>query len=323
MALYPLKFEPLFNYRIWGGNKLRTVLNKNYQEEQIGESWEISAIEESETQVADGNLKGNTLKQLIKEYKGALVGNKVYESFGEDFPLLIKFIDAKTPLSIQVHPNDEIAKKKHNAFGKNEMWYIMQADTDAQLVVGFKKTISKTQYANHLKNGTLMDTLNIEKVQAGDVYDIPAGRVHAIGAGVLLAEIQQTSNVIYRIHDYDRIDAKTGSKRELHNDLAIDAIDFEFHDNYKTNYKEEVNASKKLIHNPYFNTNILLVEGSIKMDYTLQDSFVIYMCVEGDLEITYNSTIYSLNTGETILIPAAINTLSLASEHAKLLEVRL
>jgi mannose-6-phosphate isomerase len=199
----------------------------------------------------------------------------------------------------------------------------MQADTDAQLVVGFKKTISKTQYANHLKNGTLMDTLNIEKVQAGDVYDIPAGRVHAIGAGVLLAEIQQTSNVIYRIHDYDRIDAKTGSKRELHNDLAIDAIDFEFHDNYKTNYKEEVNASKKLIHNPYFNTNILLVEGSIKMDYTLQDSFVIYMCVEGDLEITYNSTIYSLNTGETILIPAAINTLSLASEHAKLLEVRL
>lgn len=226
MKLYPLRFNPVYSYRIWGGDKLKTVLNKNYQEESIGESWEVSDIKDNETKVAEGSLEGQTLKQLIKKFKGDFVGNSVYKSFGNNFPLLIKFIDAKTPLSIQVHPSNKLAKQRHNSFGKNEMWYVLQAQENAELIVGFSKKIEKESYQAHLKDSTLTEILNIEKVDKGDTFYIPTGRVHAIGAGVLLAEIQQTSNITYRIYDYDRVDAKTGEKRELHTELAMDAIDY-------------------------------------------------------------------------------------------------
>ncbi len=321
MKLYPLKFNPIYSYRIWGGNKLKTELNKNYQEDSIGESWEISDVRENETKVSEGILKGQTLKQLIKKHRGDFVGNRVYEHFGTDFPLLIKFIDAKTPLSIQVHPNNELAKKRHNSFGKNEMWYIMQADEDAELIVGFNQKVEKDNYNTCLKNSTLPEILNVEKVSSGDTYYIPTGRVHAIGSGVLLAEIQQTSNITYRIYDYDRIDSKTGEKRELHTDLAFDAIDFDFYKNYKTTYNNKTNASNKLVHSPYFKTNIINIKGEMMRDYTNLDSFVIYICVEGSIEIENENDIFSLNKGETILLPAIINKLIIRSIKADILEV--
>lgn len=323
MELYPLKFNPVFSYRIWGGNKLMTVLNKNCQEEFIGECWEVSDIKDNETKVAKGSLKGQTLKQLIKKFKGDFVGNSVYNSFGNNFPLLIKFIDAKTPLSIQVHPSNKLAKQRHNSFGKNEMWYVMQAEENAELIAGFNKKIKKECYHAHLKDSTLTEILNIEKVDKGDAFYIPTGRVHAIGAGVLLAEIQQTSNITYRIYDYDRVDAKTGAKRELHTDLAMDAIDFNYYKDYRTAYSISDNVSNKLVHSPYFKTNIISISETMDMDYSKKDSFVIYMCVEGKLEVDYNNTSYNLQMGETLVIPAVINQLKLVGTKAKLLEIYL
>lgn len=321
MELYPLKFQPVFSYRIWGGNKLKTVLNKNYDEKNIGESWEISDVKDNETMVAEGDLKGQTLKQLIKDFKGDFVGNCVYDIFGNDFPLLIKFIDAKTPLSIQVHPSNELAKERHNSFGKNEMWYVMQAEKDAELIVGFNQKVAKENYVEHLNNAALNEILNIEKVKDGDTFYIPTGRVHAIGAGVLLAEIQQTSNITYRIYDYDRFDAKTGEKRELHTDLALDAIDFEFYDNYKTTYQYIANTSNKLVHSAYFKTNIIIVSGELVKDYSDLDSFVIYMCVEGSFDLVCKNKRYNLTTGETILIPATIKKVKIEAKSAILLEI--
>ncbi|APY11564.1 mannose-6-phosphate isomerase [Seonamhaeicola sp. S2-3] len=321
MKLYPLKFEPLYKYRIWGGEKLKTVLHKNYIEENIGESREISGVENDETLVAQGTLKNKTLKELIANYKQNLVGEVVYQKFGNTFPLLIKFIDAKTPLSIQVHPSNEIAKERHNSFGKNEMWYVMQADDDAELIVGFDKEISQSEYKKHLDNNTILDVMHHETVKSGDTFYIPTGRVHAIGAGVLLAEIQQTSDITYRIYDYDRVDAKTGAKRELHNNLAIDVIDYNVHNTYKTHYNHDKNVSNTLVHSPYFKTNILDLNQEVKKDYSTIDSFVIYICVDGEVIVTSNGENYQLKQGETLLIPASLNQLHLKATKAKLLEV--
>ena len=323
MKLYPLKFTPVFKYRLWGGDKLKSVLNKEYSEKNIGESWEISDVENDETVVAEGFFKGKSLKDLTETYKGAFLGVSVYEQFGNDFPLLIKFIDAKTPLSIQVHPGNEIAKKRHNSFGKNEMWYVMEADKDAELIVGFDEILEKKDYNTSVSDGAILELMHHENVAEGDTFYIPTGRVHAIGAGVLLAEIQQTSDITYRIFDYNRVDAKTGALRDLHNDLALDVIDFECHDAYKTNYETKTNASNKLVHSPYFTSNFLIVEGALQKDYSGLDSFVIYMCVDGSLELNHNNESYSLKKGETILLPATIVTVELKSLsiQSKLLEV--
>ena len=321
MKLYPLQFTPLFKYRIWGGEKLKTELNKAYKEKNIGESWEISDVSGDETVVAEGALKGHSLRDLIKEFKGEFVGNAVYEKFGEEFPLLIKFIDAKTPLSIQVHPSNKVAKERHNSFGKNEMWYVMQADKDAELIIGFDKKINTDDYKTHLKNNTILNVMHHETVQKGDTFYIPTGRVHAIGAGVLLAEIQQTSNITYRIYDYDRVDSKTGEKRELHNDLAIDVIDYEVHSNYKTNYSLDKNISNTLVHSPYFRTNILDINSRVEKDYSSIDSFIIYMCVEGTVVVVSEGETYTINKGETLLLPASINNVQLKAVNTKVLEV--
>ncbi|WP_147677596.1 type I phosphomannose isomerase catalytic subunit [Algibacter pacificus] len=323
MKLYPLKFEPLYKYRLWGGEKLKTQLNKDYSENSIGESWEISDVKGDETQVLNGELKGQTLKQLISSFKGAFVGEAVYSAFGEDFPLLIKFIDAKTPLSIQVHPSNELAKTRHNSFGKNEMWYVMQADKDAELIVGFETEINKEEYQKHLEEDTILNVMHHETVAKGDTFYIPTGRIHAIGSGVLLAEIQQTSDVTYRIYDYNRVDATTGKERELHNDLALDAIDFTYHSAFKTPYETKVNTANKLVHSPYFKTNFIKVENELEKDYSNLDSFVIYMCVDGNLEITYSGKIYTLNIGETLLLPASIEAVKLSASQADLLEIYL
>ena len=321
-ALYPLQFTPLFKYRIWGGEKLKSVLHKDYTEKSVGESWEISNVPGDETQVSQGALKGETLKSLAVTYGADFLGKSVYKQYGTDFPLLIKYIDAKTPLSIQVHPNDELAKERHDSFGKNEMWYIMEAEKDAKIIVGFNQEVSKSEYQNHLASSTITSVLNDICVEKGDTFHIPTGRVHAIGAGVLLAEIQQTSDVTYRIYDYDRVDAKTGKKRELHNDIALDAIDFEVHDRYDTLYKATDNISEELVHTDYFLTNILKLEKKLVKDYGNLDSFVIFMVVDGDCILQYDNVDYPINYGETLLLPASMDIVTLRG-NATLLEVHL
>jgi mannose-6-phosphate isomerase len=318
---HPISFSPILKERIWGGKKLSTVFKKESDKSNIGESWELSDVDGDVSVVASGPLQGKSLKELIKEYKGALVGEKVYQAFGNNFPILIKYIDAKTPLSIQVHPSNELAKTRHNSFGKNEMWYIMQADADAELIVGFNQNIDKATYLKKLEEGKVLEILNSEKIGQGDTFYIPTGRVHAIGAGVMLAEIQQTSDITYRIYDYKRVDITTGKERELHTELAVDAIDYKRYDSYKTSYKLKKNESSELVYSPYFKTNIIQLEGQITKNYSDLDSFVIYMCVEGHANVICNKKPFSIKTGQTILLPASINQIELNSEKAKILEV--
>lgn len=319
--LYPLQFTPLFKHRIWGGNKLKTVLNKEYNQDKIGESWEISDVKGDETTICRGVHKGKTLSELITEYKGEIVGNKNYAIFGTHFPLLIKFIDAEQPLSIQVHPSNELAKERHNSFGKNEMWYVMQAEKDAKLTVGLNKKISKEHYKKLVKEDKLIEVLNEELVQKGDVYYIPTGRIHAIGAGVLLAEIQQTSDVTYRIYDYNRVDALTGKERDLHTDLAVDAIDYDFYEAYKTDYSAKINNTATVVQSPYFTTNIIVLKEDMNKDYSQLDSFVIYLAVEGSFNLECEGVNYIVKQGETILLAACLNYIQLKSANATILEV--
>ncbi|MET2985264.1 type I phosphomannose isomerase catalytic subunit [Aureibaculum conchae] len=319
---YPLKFEPILKERIWGGNKLSTVLNKNTQKDNIGESWELSDVKGDVSVIANGKYKGKSLEFLIDEYRGSLLGKKVYDRFGKKFPLLIKFIDAKEALSIQLHPHDDLAKKRHDSFGKTEMWYVMQADEGSNLIVGFKKDSNKEEYLKYLKNKSLLEILNVDKVKKGDVYFIPTGRIHAIGAGVLLAEIQQTSDVTYRIYDWDRKDDQ-GNGRELHTELALDAIDYKAIDNYTTDYKSELNKSVNVVDCQYFTTNIIDLDGTLTVDNSDKDSFVIYMAVDGMATVVYNDgEEVLLNKGQTILMPACLTNFVLKSEQkAELLEV--
>lgn len=322
-GLYPLKFTPIFKDKIWGGNKIKTVLNKDYGDlPNCGESWELSGVEDNVSVVSNGFLAGNTLEELIEVYMGDLVGDQVFDNFGIEFPLLIKFIDANDDLSIQVHPDDELAKKRHDAFGKTEMWYVMQADQGSKLQSGFNQEVDQDKYLFKLEHNELIDILNFEEVAAGDVYFIPAGRVHAIGKGILLAEIQQTSDVTYRIYDYDRRDDQ-GNPRELHTELALDAIDYSLIPEYKTKYKLVPNESVELVKCNYFTTNLLDLDRIIEKDYNQLDSFVIYICLEGELVIETESGSESVQKGETLLIPAAIENVLLkpVSASAKLLEV--
>ncbi|WP_139955837.1 type I phosphomannose isomerase catalytic subunit [Flavicella sediminum] len=319
----PIKFIPILKERIWGGEKLITTFKKTSDKKNIGESWEISDVEGDVSVVANGPLQGQTLKELLNSYKGDLVGNKVYEQFGNDFPILIKFIDAKTPLSIQVHPNNELAKARHNSFGKNEMWYIMDAEPDAELIVGFNRNVSQKEYVESLENGSVLELLNSEKIKTGDTFYIPTGRVHAIGSGIVLAEIQQTSDVTYRIYDYERIEEATGKQRELHTELALEAIDYDVHKNYKTTYELKENQFTELVHSPYFKTDILNLEGRLSKDYSQLDSFVIYMCVAGSFELDCNGEKLQVDSGETVLLPASITKVNLQSSEATLLEVYL
>lgn len=318
-----MKFAPIYKDKIWGGNKIQTVLNKDFGDlPNCGESWELSGVEGNISEVSNGFLAGNTLEELIEVYMGDLVGDHIFDNFGIEFPLLIKFIDANDNLSIQVHPDDELSKKRHNAFGKTEMWYVIQADRGSTLQSGFNQQVDQEEYLEKLEKNELTDILNFEEVAAGDVYFIPAGRVHAIGKGILLAEIQQTSDITYRIYDYDRRDDE-GNPRELHTELALDAIDFTFFPEYKSSYKPKPNESVELAKCKYFTTNVLELNKSIEKDYNQLDSFVIYICLEGELLIETESGSETVQKGETILIPAAIESVQLnpTTASVKLLEV--
>ena len=321
--LYPIKFKPIYLEKIWGGDKIRTKLNKDFGKlPNCGESWEISGVEGSVSVVDNGFLKGNNLQELVEIYMGDLVGEKVYDKFGEEFPLLIKFIDAKDDLSIQVHPDDKLSKERHNAYGKTEMWYVLDADKGAALNSGFKQQVDKEKYMQALEAGKLDEILSFQEVAAGDVFFIPAGRVHAIGKGIMLAEIQQTSDVTYRIFDYGRKDDK-GNERELHTELALGAINYGVLEDYKTTYELTPNTSSELVDCPYFTTNILDLGKNIEKDYFKLDSFVIYICIEGGLAINYETGTETLAKGESILLPASFNSVQLQpnTEGAKLLEV--
>jgi len=318
-TLYPIKFSPILKDKIWGGQKLNAILNKDSDLPNIGESWEISDVEGDTSMVINGELKGQSLKALLKTYQAHLIGEKNYEIFGDKFPLLIKFIDAKQDLSIQLHPNDELAKKRHNSFGKTEMWYVMQADEASNLIVGFNEKINSETYLQHLEDKTLTEILNFDKVKEGDTYFIEVGRVHAIGAGVMLAEIQQTSDITYRVYDWDRVDDQ-GNERELHNDLAIDAFNFEMKDNFRVSYSKEENQSNEMVSCPYFTTNYLSISDKIQRINT-KDSFMIYICVEGEVQIKTSNSTETIVKGETILIPASLKEFSLEANNAKLLEV--
>jgi len=315
--LYPLQFEPILKERIWGGEKLKTILNKPIVSKITGESWELSTVQGDVSVVANGVLKGKSLMDLIDETPDAILGTKVYERFGKQFPLLFKYLDAREDLSIQVHPNDKLAKERHNSFGKTEMWYVMQADADARIIVGFKEDSSKEEYLKHLHDNTLVSILDDVKAKSGDVFFLETGTVHAIGAGLVVAEIQQTSDITYRLYDFDRVDAQ-GNKREIHVDLALDAINYNRVDTQKK-YETKVNTSNTVVDCPYFTTNFLPLENKLEVAKN-GETFTVYMCIEGDFEIEYDGFKQAYKKGDTVLVPAAINAFSLSGK-ASILEI--
>ncbi len=323
--LYPLKFTPVLKDKIWGGTKIKDTLGIDYSPlPNCGEVWVISGYEDDPVVVSNGFLEGNELNELIEVYMGDLVGDEMYNRFGNEFPILVKFINAADWLSIQVHPDDELAAKRGLGNGKTEMWYIIDAEKDAELISGFKRDSSPAEYIQYLKEKKLTDILNTEKVKAGDVFYMPAGRVHALGPGILLTEIQQTSDTTYRIYDWDRVD-ENGKSRELHIDQALEAIDFKAHEDYKAKYREVKNSSSNLVTSPYFNTNIIVLDKAIAKDYSDIDSFVIYICVEGSLTIVHDGEEekqVTLKKGEAALVPAIIDRVDLIPfKESKILEV--
>lgn len=317
IKIYPLQFEPILKDRIWGGEKLNTVLNKSITSKITGESWELSTVEGDVSVVANGELKGQSLTELIDKLPNEILGEAVYERFGNQFPLLFKYLDAREDLSIQVHPNDQLAKERHNSFGKTEMWYVMQADTDARIIVGFKEDSSKEEYLENLNNKTLVSILDDVKAKAGDVFFLETGTVHAIGAGLVVAEIQQTSDITYRLYDFDRVDAQ-GNTRELHVDLALDAINYNKVDTHKK-YETTPNKSNVVVDCPYFTTNFIPLDGTIEGNKN-GNTFTVYMCIEGAFEIRYENVTYQYKKGDTVLIPAAMRNYVL-NGSASILEV--
>jgi len=314
---YPLQFEPILKDRIWGGEKLKTILNKPITSKITGESWELSTVEGDVSVVSNGVLKGKSLMQLIDEMPNEILGTKVYNQFGKQFPLLFKYLDAREDLSIQVHPNDALAKERHNSFGKTEMWYVTQADADARIIVGFKENSSKEEYLKHLEDKTLVSILDTVKAKSGDVFFLETGTVHAIGAGLVVAEIQQTSDITYRLYDFDRKDAH-GNTRELHVDLALDAINYNKVETQKK-YETKVNTSNTVVDCPYFTTNFIPLENKVEVAKS-GETFTVYMCIEGSFEIEYEGFKQSYIKGDTILVPAEINAFILNGK-ASILEI--
>lgn len=310
--MQPIKFNPLLKSTLWGGNKIIPFKHLDSNQENVGESWEISGVPNNETIVSDGELKGQKLNDVVATLKDKLVGTANYKRFGNKFPLLIKFIDARQDLSIQVHPTDEIAKQQGKERGKTEMWYIMDSDADAKLYSGLKMQITPEQYKEMVENDTICDALAQYKVKADDCFFLPAGRIHAIGTGCFLAEIQQTSDVTYRIYDFKRKD-KDGNYRQLHTQEASECINYNVEKDYRTEYTPKKNEGVNLVNCPYFNTAVYDLDEPMTLDYSELDSFVILIAIKGEGTIKDNEgNETSLKVGETILIPAT--TLSLKVE---------
>jgi len=320
--LYPLKFEPLLKQKIWGGNRLVTDYHKKGDPSlKYGESWELSAISDNLSVVSNGFLAGNNIEELIEVYMGDLTGDAVFEKYGNEFPLLIKLIEAREDLSIQVHPGDAIARERHKAYGKTEMWYILESEKNSRVYTGFRINITKEKYLDALSTGELAGLLNVENPSSGDSFFTPAGRIHAIGAGILFAEIQQTSDITYRIYDWNR-KGDDGKPRELHTDLALDVIDFKASGESKIIKESALNRTVNLVSCEYFTTNVIDFNKPVIKDYNLFDSFVIYMCTEGEFMIRWDSKSEPVTRGETVLLPAMIKDIILEPlMESRILEV--
>ena len=320
--LYPLKFKPILKERVWGGTRLATAYGKDAPGEmKIGESWELSGVQNDISRAANGFLEGNNLEELVEVYMGDLVGERIFEKFGREFPLLIKLIDANEDLSIQVHPTDELARERHHAYGKTEMWYVLEADKDAKIYTGFRKEMTKEEFRRSLDKGDIAEKLNVEKPEPGDVFFLPAGRVHAIGKGLVLAEIQQTSDITYRIWDWNR-NGLDGKPRELHTELSVDAIDYKSYDSYKTRIEPELNGTVNLADCNYFTCNLIDLDRDMLKDYSLTDSFIIYLCTAGKAGIEWEEGKIEIAKGETIIVPAIMNKIRIRPlSTAKILEV--
>ncbi len=305
----PLKFKALLKQTIWGGDKIIPFKHLDDHLDNVGESWEISGVPGNETVVADGEYAGKKLNELVIEQKDKLVGKANYERFGDEFPLLIKFIDARQDLSIQVHPTDEIAKRQGKERGKTEMWYIMDSDKDAKLYSGLKMQITPEQYKAMVEDDTITDALAQYEVKEDDCFFLPAGRIHAIGTGCFLAEIQQTSDVTYRIYDFKRKD-KDGNYRQLHTKEAAECINYTVEDDYRTHYEHKKNEGVTLVECPYFTTAVYDLDEPMTLDYSELDSFVILIGLKGEGTITDNEgNTVTISAGESILVPATTETL--------------
>lgn len=316
--LYPLKFQPILKQKVWGGNKLQELFQKN-AEGNVGESWEISGVEENISEIANGPLKGNTLNWVLENYKEKLVGEKVFKNFGNQFPLLFKFIDAREDLSVQVHPDDLLAEARHNSFGKTEMWYILDVEKNGKLILGFNQQMDSKKYLHTLSEKRITEILNVEAIKKGDAFLLKPGTVHAIGAGVLLAEIQQSSDITYRIYDWDRPDTN-GKLRDLHTDLALEAIDFNPPES-KLNYSEVKNSPSPIGTTNFFAVNKLVLSENYLKDLEQVPSFTVYMCLEGSAVIETDDYSEEIKKGETFLIPAQIPELKFITNSASFLEV--
>ena len=320
--MYPLKFEPVLKQTLWGGDKIIPFKHLNENLSNVGESWEVSAVEGSESVVANGADKGLALPEMVRKYREELVGEANYARFGNQFPLLVKFIDARQKLSIQVHPDDELAKKRHNSFGKNEMWYVVSADEGATLISGFSRQITPKEYKERVHDGTFDEVLQTCAIQPGDVFYVPAGRVHGIGAGAFVVEVQQSSDVTYRIYDYNRKD-KNGKLRDLHISQAMDAINFsDVQDDFRTEYETAINEPVEILTTPYFSVSLYDMTEEITCDYSELDSFVIFVCVEGSCRMVDDAeNEVTICAGETVLFPAVTQSVSIIPEgKVKLLE---
>jgi mannose-6-phosphate isomerase len=320
--LYPLKFEPVLKEKVWGGNALVSRFNKNpSRAHNIGESWELSSVTENLSIISNGFLAGNNIEELIEVYMGDITGDSIFEKFGNEFPLLIKFIEAREDLSIQVHPGNVLAKERHHAFGKTEMWYILESEKGSKIFTGFKEGVTKEIYQEALINGKVADLLNVESVEAGDAFFTPAGRIHAIGAGIILVEIQQTSDITYRIFDWNRKIEGT-EERELHTVMALDAIDFTATGECKIRKEPEPNKTENLVSCEFFNTNIIFLNETISKEYYSIDSFVVYICIDGEFNIIWDENSEKVSKGETVLLPAMIKEVILETvNEALVLEI--
>ena len=307
MELYPLLFEPNLHSVVWGGNRLRPYKGLEATDEPIGESWEVSAVPSSTSIIANGEWQGRDLISVVNEHPEAILGKAVNEKYGGKLPLLVKFIDAKRDLSIQVHPNDEMALREHGKMGKSEMWYVIKADKGSHLYAGFRQRITPEEYQCRIADGTITDVLAKHPVKPGDVFYIPAGRVHAICGGIMLAEVQQSSDVTYRIYDYNR-PGMDGKPRELHTELAAKALDYHVEKNYRTNYSETDDRAVQIIDSPYFDVRVMEITSSFHRNLLKYDSFIISMCLEGVCKIRVRSTMDEIiiREGSSTLIPAAI-----------------
>jgi mannose-6-phosphate isomerase len=300
---------------------LKELFNKDFSPlPNCGESWELSGVNENLSVIENGFLTGNNISELIEIYMGDLVGDKVFEKYGSEFPLLIKLLDTSSFLSIQVHPDDTYAMKHHNSSGKTEMWIVIDAEEDSEIITGFNRDVDKETYLEYLNNNKLKEILNVEKARKGDVYFIPTGRIHAIGSGITLLEIQQTSDITYRVYDWDRKD-ENGNYRDLHTDQALEVLDFKKYDNYKTDYQLVKNQFTELVKTPYFTTRMMEFDKVREIDYGFLDSFVIYTCLEGMCMINYPGGVEVIQAGNVVLIPADLKSLSLTPQgNCKIVE---